>query len=228
MEKWRWDRFFEAFPYIWDGLLVTVQFTVLGSLVAYTLGLIFAMIRRMRIPVVDQLLWAFIEFVRSTPLLVQIFVLYWVVRPAVFDDLPIETQRLLVGVLALGVHYACYTAEVYRAGIDAVPAAQWEAATALSLPRMRTWTDVILPQAVPRVLPALGNYTIAMFKEVPLLSSIVILDMVYQVKTAYASDTGGTGPEAWLAVGLTFLALSYPCSILVRKVQLRVGAIEAK
>ncbi|WP_433756306.1 ectoine/hydroxyectoine ABC transporter permease subunit EhuD [Nocardia sp. CA-135398] len=222
MEKWRWDRFFDAFPFIWDGLLVTIQYTLLGSLVAYALGLIFAVIRRLRIPVIDQLLWAFIEFIRSTPLLVQIFFLYWVVRPDLLGGFSIDTQRLVVGVTALGVHYACYTSEVFRAGIDAVPAAQWEAATALNLPRTRTWTDVILPQAVPRVLPALGNYTIAMFKEVPLLSSIVILDMVYQVKTEYAADTGGAGPEAWFAAGLTFLALSYPCSILVRKLERRV------
>ncbi|MFE9323474.1 ectoine/hydroxyectoine ABC transporter permease subunit EhuD [Nocardia sp. NPDC052278] len=222
MEKWRWDRFFDAFPFIWDGLLVTIQYTLLGSLVAYVLGLIFAVIRRLRIPVVDQLLWAFIEFIRSTPLLVQIFFLYWVVRPDLLGGLSIDAQRLVVGVTALGVHYACYTSEVFRAGIDAVPAAQWEAATALNLPRTRTWVDVILPQAVPRVLPALGNYTIAMFKEVPLLSSIVILDMVYQVKTEYAADTGGAGPEAWFAAGLTFLALSYPCSILVRKLERRV------
>ncbi|MGW4769797.1 ectoine/hydroxyectoine ABC transporter permease subunit EhuD [Nocardia sp. NPDC004278] len=222
MEKWRWDRFFDAFPFIWDGLLVTIEYTLLGSVVAYVLGLIFAVLRRLRIPVVDQLLWAFIEFIRSTPLLVQIFVLYWVVRPDLLGGLSIDTQRLVVGVTALGVHYACYTSEVFRAGIDAVPAAQWEAATALNLPRTRTWIDVILPQAVPRVLPALGNYTIAMFKEVPLLSSIVILDMVYQVKTEYAADTGGAGPEAWFAAGLTFLALSYPCSILVRKLERRV------
>ncbi|MET8872102.1 ectoine/hydroxyectoine ABC transporter permease subunit EhuD [Nocardia sp. NPDC004604] len=222
MEKWRWDRFFDAFPFIWDGLLVTIEYTLLGSVVAYVLGLIFAVLRRLRIPVVDQLLWAFIEFIRSTPLLVQIFVLYWVVRPDLLGGLSVDTQRLLVGVTALGVHYACYTSEVFRAGIDAVPAAQWEAATALNLPRTRTWIDVILPQAVPRVLPALGNYTIAMFKEVPLLSSIVILDMVYQVKTEYAADTGGAGPEAWFAAGLTFLALSYPCSILVRKLERRV------
>ncbi|WP_433725589.1 ectoine/hydroxyectoine ABC transporter permease subunit EhuD [Nocardia sp. CA-129566] len=222
MEKWRWDRFFDAFPFIWDGLLVTIEYTLLGSLVAYVLGLVFAVVRRLRIPVVDQLLWAFIEFIRSTPLLVQIFVLYWVVRPDLLGGLAIDTQRLVVGVTALGVHYACYTSEVFRAGIDAVPAAQWEAATALNLPRTRTWIDVILPQAVPRVLPALGNYTIAMFKEVPLLSSIVILDMVYQVKTEYAADTGGAGPEAWFAAGLTFLALSYPCSILVRKLERRV------
>ncbi|WP_024799796.1 ectoine/hydroxyectoine ABC transporter permease subunit EhuD [Nocardia sp. BMG51109] len=225
MQKWRWDRFFDAFPYIWDGLRVTIEFTLLGSLVAYALGLLFAVVRRMRVPVIDQILWAFIEFVRSTPLLVQIFVLYWVVRPDLLGGLSTDAQRLVVGVTALGVHYACYTSEVYRAGIDAIPAAQWEAARALSLPRARTWTDVILPQAVPRVLPALGNYTIAMFKEVPLLSAIVVLDMVYQIKTEYAADTGGAGPEAWLAVGLTFFALSYPCSLLVRKVEQRVGTV---
>ncbi|MBF6174661.1 ectoine/hydroxyectoine ABC transporter permease subunit EhuD [Nocardia blacklockiae] len=225
MQKWRWDRFFEAFPYIWDGLRVTVEFTLLGSLVAYTLGLLFAVLRRLRIPVVDQILWAFIEFVRSTPLLVQIFVLYWLVRPELLSGLPTDVQRLVVGVTALGVHYACYTSEVYRAGIEAVPQAQWEAARALNLPRTRTWTDVVLPQAIPRVLPALGNYTIAMFKEVPLLSAIVVLDMVYQVKTEYAADIGGAGPEAWLAVGLTFFALSYPCSLLVRKLAQRVGTL---
>ncbi|WP_067521003.1 amino acid ABC transporter permease [Nocardia uniformis] len=225
MEKWRWDRFFEAFPYIWDGLLVTVQFTLLGSLVAYALGLIFAVVRQFEIPVVDQLLWAFIEFVRSTPLLVQIFVLYWVVRPELLGGFSTDTQRLIVGVTALGVHYACYTSEVYRAGIEAVPVGQWEAATALNMPRARIWTGVVLPQAIPRVLPALGNYTIAMFKEVPLLSAIVVLDMVYQVKTVYAASAGGAGPEAWFAIGLTFFALSYPCSLLVRKLERRVGTL---
>ncbi|GGK65141.1 ectoine/hydroxyectoine ABC transporter permease subunit EhuD [Nocardia camponoti] len=223
MEKWRWDRFFDAFPFIADGLVVTIQYTILGSIVAYLLGLAFAVIIRARVPIVSLGLRGFVEFVRSTPLLVQIFFLYWVVRPELLSGFSTDTQRLIVGVTALGVHYACYTAEVFRAGIDAVPKSQWEATVALNLPVWRSWTDVIIPQAVPRVLPALGNYTIAMFKEVPLLSAIVILDMVYQVKTVYAADRGGAGPEAWLAVGLTFLALSYPCSVLIRKLEQRVA-----
>src|SRR5690606_40324967 len=72
---------------------------------------------------------------------------------------------MVTGVIGLGLHYATYTAEVYRAGIEAVPKGQWEAATALSLPRTRTWTAVILPQAITRVLPALGNYTISRSEE---------------------------------------------------------------
>lgn len=225
MDKWNWERFLDAWPYVWQGLIVTVEFTLLGSLVAYVLGLIFAVIRQLRIPVVDQLLWAFIEFVRSTPLLVQLFFLYWVIRPEVLSGIDTDTQRLIVGVVGLGLHYACYTSEVYRAGIEAVPKGQWEAATALSLPRVRVWTGVVLPQAVPRVLPSLGNYTIAMFKEVPLLSALSIFDIVYRIKTDYAADTGGAGPEAWAAAGLTFLALSYPCAILVRRLERRVGTV---
>lgn len=225
MSKWDWERFWDAWPYVLDGLWVTIQFTLLGSIVAYILGLIFAIIRQLRIPVVDQVLWAFIEFVRSTPLLVQVFFLYWVIRPEVMQGVEADTQKIIVGTFALGVHYACYTSEVYRAGIEAVPRGQWEAATALSLPRRRVWTGVILPQAVPRVLPALGNYTIAMFKEVPLLSAISVFDIVYQVKTEYAASQGGAGPEAWAAAGLTFLALSYPCAILVRRLERRVGTV---
>ncbi|MGH3738782.1 MAG: ectoine/hydroxyectoine ABC transporter permease subunit EhuD [Micromonosporaceae bacterium] len=225
VRPWDWENFFEVWPFIFQGLWTTIQFTLLGSLVAYALGLIFAVIRQLRIPVVDQLLWAFIEFIRSTPLLVQVFFLYWVVRPELLSGIDVSTQRLIVGVTALGVHYACYTSEVYRAGIEAVPKGQWEAATALSLPRVRVWTGVVLPQAVPRVLPALGNYTIAMFKEVPLLSAIVVFDIVYRVSNTFAAAKGGVGAEAWLAAGLMFLALSYPCAMLVRRLERRVGTV---
>lgn len=223
--EWNWERFFDAWPYVLDGLGVTIQYTLLGSLVAYILGLVFAVIRQLRIPVIDQILWAFIEFVRSTPLLVQVFFLWWVVRPELLQGVNDTVQQILVGTFALGVHYACYTSEVYRAGIEAVPKGQWEAATALSLPRSRVWTGVILPQAVPRVLPALGNYTIAMFKEVPLLSAITIFDIVYKIKTEFAASQGGVGPEPWALAGLTFLALSYPCAILVRRLERRVGTV---
>ncbi|MGH3716529.1 MAG: ectoine/hydroxyectoine ABC transporter permease subunit EhuD [Micromonosporaceae bacterium] len=222
---WDWQNFFDVWPFILQGLWTTIQFTLVGSLLAYVLGLIFAVIRQLRIPVVDQVLYGFIEFVRSTPLLVQLFFLYWVVRPELMQGMDAELQKLIVGSTALGVHYACYTSEVYRAGIEAVPRGQWEAATALSLPRSRIWTGVVLPQAVPRVLPALGNYTIAMFKEVPLLSAIAVHEIVHYVGSDFAGAKGGIGPEGWFAAGLTFLALSYPCALLVRRLERRVGTV---
>ena len=130
---WDWDFAFEVLPDILNGLLVTIQATGLGSVLAYVLGLVFALLRRSPIRLVSGTTWLFMELVRSTPLLVQLFFLFYVL-PLV----GITLSPMVTGVIGLGLHYATYTAEVYRAGIEAVPKGQWEAAIALSLPRTIT------------------------------------------------------------------------------------------
>jgi polar amino acid transport system permease protein len=214
MPLWDWNYAFEILPDLLLALVTTIEITLLGSVIALLLGLVFAILRRLRIPVLDQVLWAFIEVVRSTPLLVQVFFLYFVL-PA----FGVTLSAFAVGVVGLGVHYATYTSEVYRAGIDAVPKGQWEAATALSLPRARVWTGVILPQAVPRVLPALGNYVISMFKEVPLLLAIGVVEVVNEARELGSLTFRYTEP--YTIAGLLFLLLSYPASMLVRRLERR-------
>ena len=213
---WDWQYAWDVFPDIaLNGLRITILATVLGSLLAYTLGLVLTLLRRSPIHAVSTATGAFIEFVRSTPLLVQIFFFFFVL-----PDIGLRFDPLTTGIIALGVHYATYTAEVYRAGIDAVPAGQWEAAVALNLPRVRTWTAVILPQAVPRVLPALGNYTISMLKETPLLLMIGVLDIV-----GVANQLGSRAfryVEPITIAGVLFLVLSYSASLLVRWMERRV------
>ena len=213
---WDWNYAFEILPALLRGLVVTVEATLLGSALAFALGLVFATLRRSGIPVLSQLTWGFIEFIRSTPLLVQLFFLYFVL-----PDLGLTLGALMTGVIGLGLHYATYTAEVYRAGIEAVPRGQWEACTALSLPRFRIWTDVILPQAIPRILPALGNYMISMFKETPLLLGISVIELVGAAREA-GSDTFRY-TEPYTIAGLLFLLVSYPCSILLRRLERRLG-----
>lgn len=217
--NWDWENAAASIPLLLKGLLVTLELTVAGSAVAYVLGLLFALLRRARIPVISQAVFLFVELVRSTPLLIQVFVIFYLLWPA----LHIQPSAFLTGVLALGVHYATYTSEIYRAGIDAVPRGQWEAATALSLPRERVWTGIILPQAVPRVLPALGNYMISMFKETPLLLAIGVLDVLNQAKEQGATTFRVIEP--YTLAGLMFLAISYPSSILVRRLERRVGKL---
>jgi polar amino acid transport system permease protein len=217
--NWDWNNAFYSIPLLLEGLLVTVEITVLGSLLAYVLGVVLALLRRSGIPVVSQFVYLFIEFIRSTPLLIQVFVLYYLVPPLT----GIRMSAFVTGVVALGVHYACYTAEVYRAGIEAVPKGQWEAATALSLPRSRVWTGIILPQAVPRVLPALGNYTISMFKETPLLLAIGVLDVLNRAKEVGAETFRVIEP--YTLAGILFLLISYPASIIVRRLERRVGQL---
>jgi polar amino acid transport system permease protein len=138
-DLWDWDYFWEILPRIvGDGLWLTVQVTVLASVLAYVLGLAFALLRRSPWRVVSGVTWAVVEFVRSTPLLVQVFFFFYVL-----PDVGLRFDPVTTGVVAFGLHYATYAAEVYRAGIEAVPVGQWEAATALSLPRTRTWRAVI-------------------------------------------------------------------------------------
>jgi polar amino acid transport system permease protein len=214
MPAWDWGYAFEVLPQLLRALLVTLEITLLGSVLALVVGLVIAVLRQARIPVLDQVLWALVEFVRSTPLLVQVFFLYFAL-----PRFGITLSALTVGVLGLGLHYATYTSEVYRAGIEAVPRGQWEAATALSLPRGRTWTGVILPQAIPRVLPALGNYVISMFKEVPLLLAISVVEVVSKAQEIGSQTFRFTEP--FTIAGLLFLALSYPASMLVRRLERR-------
>ena len=211
---WNWSYVADVLPALLDGLRITVVATLLGSLVALVLGLVFAVLMRGPAPV-RIVVRALVEFVRSTPLLVQVFFLFFVL-----PQFGVTLGALVVGVIALGLHYAAYNSEVYRAGIEAVPRGQWEAATALSLPRSRVWTGVILPQAIPRVLPALGNNVISMFKETPLLIGIGVLDIVGQAREA--GNTTFRYVEVYTIAGLLFLVLSYPAALLVRRLERRV------
>jgi polar amino acid transport system permease protein len=215
--NWDWNYAREVLPdIVGEGLRVTLEVTVFASLVAYTLGLVLALLRRSPYAVVRWIVWAFIEFVRSTPLIVQVFFMFFVL-----PNIGITLDPIPTGVLTIGLHYATYTAEVYRAGIEAVPKGQWEAATALSLPRGRTWTKVILPQAIPRVLPALGNYSISLLKETPILLTIGVLDIV---GAAYQEGSSAFRyVEPITIAGVLFLILSYTSSLLVRRLERRVA-----
>ncbi|PJE94090.1 ectoine/hydroxyectoine ABC transporter permease subunit EhuD [Streptomyces carminius] len=214
--NWNWDVVDDFMPRFWDGVLVSVQALVLGSLLAFTLGLVWAIAQRSRQAWIRVPVTAVTEFIRNTPLLVQLFFLFYVVPewgPAM--------SPLVTGVIGLGLHYSTYTAEVYRAGIDGVPAGQWEAATALSLPPVRTWTAVILPQAIRRVVPALGNYVIAMLKDSPLIAIIGALEMLGEAR-AYGSETFRF-LEPITLVGIAFIVIAYPASLLIRVLERRLA-----
>lgn len=215
--NWEWNIVGEVFPYLLRGLEVTVEATLLGSCLAFTLGLLLTLLRISRIPVLSQATWAFVEFFRDTPLLVQLYFMYFVI-PVV---LGLKLSSLATGVITLGVHYAAYTSDTYRAAIQAVPRGQWEAATALSLPRRFVWLGIVLPQAIRRALPSLGNYLISMFKDTPLLLVVGVLEMVGEAQAF--GDMNYRYVEPYTLCGFLFLLLSYPSSILVRRLQHYVG-----
>jgi polar amino acid transport system permease protein len=124
---------------------------------------------------------------------------------------------MTAGVLALGLHYGSYCSEVYRAGLDNIPRGQWEASTALNLSPYVTLKDIIIPQAIPPVVPALGNYLVALFKETPLLSAIAVVELMQQAKILGSESFQYTEPIT--LVGLFFLVFSLVSAALIRRVE---------
>jgi polar amino acid transport system permease protein len=214
---WDMEYALDVFPQILDAFLrYTLVVTAVASALAAVLGLVFAVIRRGHVPVLAPVTTAFIEFVRGTPIPIQLFFLFYVL-----PGLGLTLSGLFVGVLTLGVHYACYYSEVYRAGIDGVPKGQWEACTALSMPRRYQWQRVVLPQAIRNVLPSLGNYVISMFKETPFLLLIAVPEMVQEAVAIGGRDFRYLEPVT--IAGLIFLAASYPSAVAMRKLENRLG-----
>lgn len=197
-------------PILLIGLKVTVEATILGFLLALALGLIFALLQSVKLRLISWPVRFVVEFLRDTPLLVQLFFLFYVL-PGFGISLP----AFLIGTLALGAQYSAYCAEVYRGGIEAVEHGQWEAARALNLSRWTTYKDIVLPQAIPRIIPSLGTYMVSMIKDAPLLSAISVLDML-----AAANIIGGQTYDYLIPlsmVGALFLITTLIVSYLVNR-----------
>jgi polar amino acid transport system permease protein len=216
--EWDWNFVREILPTLIDGVKITILATVLGSVLAAIVGLAIALARRSDNLLVAGPVGFAAEFIRGTPLLVQLYFIFYVL-----PDAGILLPPLVAGVIGLGLHYGTYTAEVYRAGIDNVPRGQWEAAKACNLTTAQTWTRIIMPQAIPPMIPALANYFIAMFKETPLLSAITVLELMNQAKSIANSSYRYIEPIT--LVGVFFLAISLVSVVLLRWLERRYGRI---
>jgi len=218
---WDWSYAIEILPDMVEGMLTTIAVTLIGIVIAVILGLFLALGRRSDRKWLSYPTAWFIEFVRSTPLLIQIYMLYYALP---LTDLPswLTTWPAFVTMfVALGIHYACYASEAYRAGIESVPKGQWEASTSLNLRMKTTWRSVVLPQAIPRSLPPLGNYFVAMFKDAPIGSAITVAGVLFVARAFQSADFRTVEP--FTIAGLLFLLVSIPASKFVRSLERRVA-----
>jgi polar amino acid transport system permease protein len=200
----------EILPAILRGAVITIEATLGGMALALVGGLVLALLRRSPSKPVSMAANAFIQFMRMTPLLVQLYFVFYVLP--LFG---VTFGPLVTGVIGLGANYSAYIAEVYRAGIQSVPAGQWEASTALGFSNRHVWTRIILPQAIPPMLPVLGNYLVGMFKDTPLLATIAVSEMFGAAQQIAGENYRYN--EAYTLVGLGFLIMSIPASLLFRR-----------
>lgn len=226
MTLWDWQFARDILPDLLEGLSVTLQATFWGFILAMIFGLFMALGRRSHNRFVSGLTGALVEFIRLTPLLVQLFFVAFVM-PRYLRDLGLSrdmVQPFTLGVFVIGLHYGTYTSEVYRAGIEAIARGQWEAAKALNFSTRDTWIRVILPQAIPPMIPAFGNYLNGMFKETAQLSAITVIELLAAAQIIGKQSFRFLEPITM--AGMLYFLVSYPTSLVVRRLEARFGTTQ--
>jgi polar amino acid transport system permease protein len=206
----------QILPYLLVGAMTTIELRILSMALALVAGLALALMRLSRSPLLRSLSGAYIEIIRGTPLLVQLFIIYY--------GLPqygIRLEAFTAGVIGLSINYSAYLAEVYRAGILAIDKGQWEAGGSIGLSRAALLQHVIVPQAARIVLPPVGNYFISMLKDSALVSTISIVELMRAAQLRVAITFRAM--DIYLVTALIYLLMSYPCSVLIRYFERRAS-----
>ncbi|MGE0213828.1 MAG: ectoine/hydroxyectoine ABC transporter permease subunit EhuD [Parvibaculaceae bacterium] len=201
-------------PELMKGLKVTIIATLGGFALALVVGAVIEAGRRSGSRLLGRLCDAYVAFLRCTPLLVQLYFVFYVL-----PGYGIRFSALFTGILCLGLHIGAYVAEAYRGAINAVPEGQWDAARSLGLPKRFVWIKVILPQALPHMLPPLGNFLIGLFKETPLLAAITVIDL-FGAANAIAGRTFKYN-EPYTLAAVMLLAVSLVAAWGVRRIERR-------
>jgi arginine/lysine/histidine/glutamine transport system substrate-binding and permease protein len=197
----------QSFPILLQGALVTLQLTVFSVIIGLVGGSLIGIVRLSKIAPVRWLARAYIDFFRGTPLLVQIFMIYFGI-PAIFQELGLTftLERFTAAVIALSLNSAAYIAEIVRAGIQSIEIGQGEAAESLGLSSVQTMRYVIFPQAFRRMLPALGNEFISMLKDTSLVAVIGFEELFRKGQLIVSENYRAF--EIYAAVAVVYLCLT--------------------
>jgi len=193
-----------------EGLVTTLEFTCIAVILGVILGTFVAMLKMSKFRIIRFLVSIYIEVIRGTPILLQLYVFYFVL-PSLFPFL--NLSQFMWVAIAMCVNSGAYVSEVIRSGIQAVDKGQTEAARSLGLSQSQTMVKIILPQAVRNILPALGNEFIMILKETSLASTFFLGDLMTSQKIV----AGATylQLESLIIVGAIYLCITFPLSKLV-------------
>jgi len=196
-----------------QGVWITLQITTLSLLLAVIIGLTAAICRQSPSIIGRLLSRCYVELIRNTPLLVQLFFIYFVLAPV------LDMGRFFSAVLALSLFEGAYASEIFRAGIQSIHRGQWEAAFSCGLTPLQTYRHIILPQAIRRMLPPLTGQAVSLIKDSALVSTIAIYDLTMQGQ-AIISETFLTF-ELWFTVAAIYLLMTGTLSALVQLLEKR-------
>ena len=213
--SFNWDLVINSFPLLLTGAVVTVKITALSVALGVIIGLFVGVARICHVAPLRVLAAIYVDFLRGTPLLVQIFLIYFA--------LPVITgQRVdpfFAAIASCGINSGAYVAEIFRAGIQSIDAGQMEAGRSLGMSWMQTMRYIIVPQAFKRVIPPLGNEFIALLKDSSLVSVIGFEELTRRGQLIIARTYGSL--EIWLSVAIIYLAMTLTISRFVAYLERR-------
>lgn len=184
------------YGYFLRGAEITVVLAFFAVLIGTVLGLFLTLLRRSKVKIIGFIATAYVEFVRGTPLLVQIYIIYIGLPKLIGMDFP----DLTVGAIALALNSSAYVSEIIRAGIEAIDKGQMEAARSLGMNERMAMFQVVIPQAFKNILPALGNEFISVIKESSMVSVIGVAELMYNANTVKGNTALGLEPVVVAAV----------------------------
>jgi His/Glu/Gln/Arg/opine family amino acid ABC transporter permease subunit len=190
----------QSIPFLLRGAIYTVQVSVLAIVFGLVLGWLLGLAAVSGVPALSAVSWAYVQFIRGTPLLIQIFLIYFGL-PVVGINLP----AFWSGVIALGLNSGGFQAEIVRAGIESIDRGQTEAARSIGMSRFKTLVFILVPQTIRRVLPPLTNELITLTKSSSLLSAIAALELTHAGQLIIARTFAPF--EVYAAVAVIYLAL---------------------
>ncbi|WP_288431402.1 amino acid ABC transporter permease [uncultured Agrobacterium sp.] len=211
-----YDVFVQSLPQLLWGLVVTLQIGVVSIVAGLVGGLVLAVARLYAPRLIVLLIRIYVDVFRSIPLLVLLIVIYYAL-----PFVGIRLSPFFSAVTALSLVSAAYTAEIFRAGIDAIPAGQFEASAALGLSNRHTMADIILPQAVRIVIPPLTNNSINVLKDTALASVVAMPDLLKQATQAQALTAN---PTPLIGAAVIYVLLLWPMVAVVSRLEIRFGA----
>ena len=209
---WRWDFAFEILPQLLWGTLYTLMAAGMGYAIAIFVGLLFMLGQRTPSIILNRITREIVELIRSTPLLVQLFFVFFVA-----PQFGIKLAAWTSAMLTIGLHYGSYLSEVYRGALEAIPKQQWEASKALNFTITRTYSRIILPQAFPVALPGMSNYLVGIFKDTPMLATIGVVELMQSANTVGSLTYRFLEP--YTMVGFIFLIISLPTAMGLRRLE---------
>ena len=217
------EAYLNVIRFVMGGVRLTLHVTFISFAIALVVGLIFGLMRVTKNPILYAVSTLYVEVMRGIPLLVIILYMGYVITPMIRDATGgrIDLQGVPAAVLGIAICYGAYLAEVYRSGIQSIERGQMEAARSLGMSYIQAMRHVILPQAIRRILPPLGNDFIAMLKDSSLIAVIALPDLL-QMGRLYVSRTFRAF-EGYNTVALLYLVLTLLLSLLVRTVERRTA-----